>query len=238
MIAVLCEVHDRHALWLVAHLRARGRAVEVWLPEDLMVDAALDLHLDTTDSRSTLRSARGPLLDAACRCVINRLDRLPPLRAVSGAHGDAAYLTEEWRAALAAVLSALPVPVLNPPSGAWLAGPSASDAQWRSWARACGLAIVPWTSGPALDWPEEEPRRRTSHVFVVGDRVVDPDRLLDAARTDAVRRLASLGGLALGSLEFDVSLDEPRVLRGVAMAALAEGGTALVDAVERIGDVT
>jgi hypothetical protein len=192
----------------------------------------LSLRLDTTATRSSLRLASGVVIDEQCIGVINRLDTLPPLSGESGNLVDAAYLSEEWRAAIAAWMATLTCPVLNLPGAVWLGGAANSDVRWRSLARKMGIAIQPWIAGSSQNNGSSQEGCQ-AHVFVVDGQVIGRDKLLSITESQSVAKLALMNNLQLCSAEFDLSSDRPRLLRMNPLPPLANGGQALVDATEK-----
>lgn len=232
MVLLLCPPDDAHALWLAARLRARGREVELVLPEELLIGSRLQLRVASEGLDSEARLARGVLLPHRCEGVINRLQALPPLRAASGRAADAAYLEEEWRAAIVAWLAALDGEVLNRPTGVSLCGPRFADAHWRWLATQSGLAVLPWSAGTACELPAGDDDGPGECVFVVDGQVIDPGRLLSPPACTALAALAQAAQLRLCGASFDCTAAQPRLMRLDPLAPLAAGGPALVEAIE------
>lgn len=232
MICVVCSPQDTHALWLATRLRARGRQVELVLPEELLIGSSLQLRVTTEGSESGLRLARGITLDHQCTGVINRLNEVPSLRSESGRPADSAYLEEEWRAAIVAWLAGLACPVLNRPTGVSLCGTMFGDAHWRYLATQVGLAVRPWSAGSAAEAVESEGHEQPARVFVAGKQVIDPLDILSVEARAGVAALAATAQLQLCCAEFDRSIEAPRLIRLNPLVPFAAGGDPLVTAIE------
>jgi len=229
MVLLLCPPEDSHALWLAARLRALGREVELVLPEELLIGSRLELRVASEAVAGELALARGPVLAQRCEGVINRLQALPLLRAESGRAADAAYLEEEWRAAIVAWLAALEGAVLNRPTGVSLCGPCFADAHWRWLATRFGLAVLPWAAGASAEAPPGAGPDEL--VFVVDGQVIDPGRILAPAAGRALAAMAQAAQLRLCGAVFDGSAAAPRLVRLDPLPPLAAGGAALVEAI-------
>ena len=223
MITLIGEPEDTDLLWLAAALRRRGQDIDVVLPEDIVEAASFVCRIDGRGVQSSvrLRDGRG-LAAGASGLVVNRLTTLPTRPAASAV--DAAYLDEEWRAAVAAWLRAMPGPVVNPPRATSLGGPVLTTPAWLNVASAVGLPTIAWTSegDVTLTAPVD--------VFVVGDTCLDPTHAAPPELHARLRQLSRLVGAPLMRARFDRT-DGWRFADATAFPPLAEAGSPLVDAI-------
>lgn len=151
MIWLLGESEDTDLQWLAVSLQRRGVQVEYLLPDELMIGSSLSYRIDDLGAVSSLQLHDGRMLDDDMQgLVINRLTSIPPIGGTLGAR-DAAYLAEEWLAALVAWLRTLRCRVINPPRAGSLAGPVLLPAVWRRIAHAHGLSTHVWASAGEVD---------------------------------------------------------------------------------------
>ncbi len=224
MITLLGGPEDDDLLWLAAALQRRGEHVDVVLPEELRIDSTLTYRIDGFSVSSLLRLRDGRVLGAdAPNLVINRLTELTPV-SHTGSAADAAYLAEEWRAALAAWLRAMPCPVLNPPRAASLSGPAMSPAAWRSIAKAHGLASRPWTS--------DETTKPTDSVdlFCVGACCIDPSGSAPPSFGARLHQMSQFVGAPLLGARFDRG-DDWVFVDATASPRFAAAGQELIDTI-------
>lgn len=223
MITLIGEPEDNDLLWLAAALRRRGQDIDVVLPDEIVGATSFVCRVDRAGVSSSVRLRDGRTLAGSTpRLVINRLAALPPRPATSAV--DAAYLDEEWRAALVAWLRSLPCPVLNPPRAASLSGPVLTRPAWLDVASALGLPTQAWTSEG--DMAIAEP----ADVFVVGDTCLDLTHPASPTAHDRLRQLSRLVGAPLMRARFDRA-DGWRFAEATAFPPLADGGQPLVDAI-------
>jgi len=232
MICILCTPEDTHALWLARQLRARGREIELVLPEEILVKSQLHLSVCTQSGSASLRLARGLILDDRLAGLINRLYDLPPMVSITGRAADSLFVAEEWRAAIAAFLEMLSCPVLNHPTGANLYGQVLGEGHWRSLAARVGLAVAPWTSEDTDQTSPSEAQVSRASLFMVGSRVLDPLGVFAGQSDDRLRALTNLAGIQLCSAVFDLSSGQPAFTQLNPLPPFAAGGDALVAALD------
>jgi hypothetical protein len=168
-VYVLADADDDDALWLTAALQRRGQPVEFVLPEELVRGSRLTCWITTDGAVSALELRDGRTIGVRTPAlVVNRLTGVPTPGA--GGTRDAAYLGEEWRAALATWLRTLQCAVLNPPRAASLVGPVLPPPAWRAMALRLGLPGRPWTH-PRPPAPPSE----VLDLVCVGSRCLGPD---------------------------------------------------------------
>jgi len=228
---MLGEPEDADFLWLATSLRHRGAAVEVILPDELVLGSRWSYRVGTSASTSSLELADGRVMDpAAWDLVVNRWRDLPvPPR--QSTEVDAAFIGEEWRAAVAAWLRSLRCPVLNPPSAASLTGAELPTAAWRALAAAHGVPSRPWRSDASGTAAAPGLVPDAVSVLCIAGRCLDPEDVL----TDPVRRglvsLARYVGMPLLGAAFVLEDGEPVLVGTDPFPALVPGGEPLLDAV-------
>lgn len=190
-VYVLADADDDEALWLAAALLRRGQPVEFVLPEELVHGSRLTCWITTDGAVSALELRDGRTIGVRTpSLVVNRLTRVPA--GDGGGSRDAAYLEQEWRAALAAWLRTLQCPVLNPPRAATLAGPFLPAAAWRALALRHGVPGRPWV-GPDPAPPPPEP----VELVCVGSRCLGPGGPAPAELAGRLLALATFAGAPL-----------------------------------------
>lgn len=234
MICILCSPEDTHALWLATQLQARGREVELVLPEEILVKSQLRLSVCTQSGGASLRLARGLTLDDRLAGLINRLYELPPMESTTGRAADSLFVAEEWRAAIVTFLGILSCPVLNRPTGANLFGQAFGKGHWRSLATQVGLAVAPWTSEDNDQPSHSEALMNRASLFVAGGRVLDPLGVFTDHSDNRLRALTNLVGLQLCSAEFDLSSGQPAFTELNPLPPFAAGGDALVATLDEV----
>ncbi len=228
MIYVLGEPEDVDVLWLAVSLRARGCEVDVVLPQELMVGSSFTCRIDPVTARGKVRLADGRVIEpSSTALVVNRILDVPAT-AGEQAPADAHFVTEEWRAALAAWLRTMTCPVLNPPRAASLGGPQLPVAAWRDVAHAFGLATRRWQS----DDPDEgsgEPSE-SAVLTCVGPQCLDPSGFSTAPMRDALAALATHVGAPLLAATFERTSPTPELTGVHVRPALRTVGDPLLDA--------
>jgi hypothetical protein len=201
MWLVLGQDGDVEASWVADGLGARAdRPVRLVTASALVHDCRWEHRVGAAGASSRLVLGEGTVLDAATvDGVVNRLCWLGAEGYVGASERDREYATGELFALGLSWLESLGGRVVNRPTGSGLAGAWRRAAEWRSLARAVGLAVVPYES----DEPEVAIDDADRVVLVLDGEVldapgrgtgIDPAPALAPGDRDALAALAGAAG--------------------------------------------
>ncbi len=173
--------------------------------------------------------------------VLNRMNFVSNGANTRLGNDDHAYAMHEYHALFLSWLWALPGPMLNRPCPHFLGGHWRHPAGWEVFAAKAGLPTAAYRQ--ATDDPPEqasappafrdcgEDLEEAERVFVVGGRVVAPDRVPDSTR-EACQSLAALAGDALLGIDIARSSARPEwhFVTATPLPDLCVGGEPLLDA--------
>jgi hypothetical protein len=168
---VLGQDGDVEASWIADGLGARAdRPVRLVTASGLVHDCRWEHRVGAAGTSSRLVLGDGTVLDAgSIDGVVNRLCWLGAEGYVGASERDREYATGELFALGLSWLESLGGRVVNRPTGSGLAGSWRRAPEWRSLARAAGLAVVPYES----DEPEVAIDDADRVVLVLDGEVVE-----------------------------------------------------------------
>jgi hypothetical protein len=226
VILVLATDRDAVSPWLASGLRAAGLAVELVTERELVLAPRWEHRVGRHGACVSIRLADGRQINGAgLRGVVNRVSCLAPDLFLHMRKQDRSYACAEMTALFQSWLSALPVPVLNPPQARGLAGAWRHGSEWAMLAARAGLGAgyrqPPGLAMGAAKWS----------LQVVGDSVVplrgaSPPTEVEEAAVE----LSRLSATPLLGLEFT---EDWRLVAASPVPDLRLGGSAVVSAVAR-----
>ncbi len=231
---ILCHSTDAAALWAARGLQRRlDERVEVVTPE-LLAFATLSEHQISPDGQLVhIQLADGRLIRSErLRGVVNRIVSPWVGHWLSNGPGDAEYVMAEAVAFHLGWLSALTVPVLNPPSPSSLAGAFLRPGELRLLAFQMGIACVPFTrstrddrgpDGSDASWP-----LRAANAVVVAGRAFGV-QTTPSLNDRCVRLSEALQTPLLGLTFRPDPAGEPSLECATPLPDLRVGGEALID---------
>lgn len=228
MWLLLCNSHDRPALWAARGLRVRGIEPLLVLTPELLHYSRRWEHRLEPDGRTSIAFTLADGREIEGRNVRGVLNRIPAVPAHLLAHlveMDRDYAQQEWTALHMSWLSSLEVPVLNLPVSEGLCGAWRHPSEWIRLAAQTGLDPGEYmqTSGEAPHVPRHLSNART--VITVDGRGYGDvsDDLADAC--------AHLGALAATRI-LGVDLDPAtgRFAAATPLPDLRAGGERVLDA--------
>jgi len=197
VVLILADDHDVGARALACRLGQRAILAPprllsqpgwTWVPDPCL----------RTGSRAT-----GGFSVRELTAVVTRLTAVFPWHVPHVAAHDREFVAAEMTAFLRAWLTALPCPVLNPPSNLCLTGPAWSPEQWAILAHRLGIPATPTIRAVAARTTPQAPGRRAGcRVVVACDRVViaEPCAAILGVHAAMIARAA---GCALLAVDFD-----------------------------------
>lgn len=221
MWLILCEPHDRSALWAYTHLAASGtEPIEIVTPAQLVYsprsahrlgDGEPSLEIELADGRQfTSTSVTG---------VLNRISSLPTDHIAVVRASDRAYAIEELSALVLSWLACLRN-VVNRPHPLGMAGHHRHPTEWARLAMAAGFRTGPPASGTPV-------MRLVFDGEVFGPQATD----------EVIESCARLGDLAetrLLGIAVDEADDSSRFVSATPTPDLRVGGRPFLDSLSRL----
>jgi hypothetical protein len=231
---ILCHSTDASALWAARGLQRRldGR-VDVVTPELLAFATLLEHRIGGDGQLVRIQLADGRVIRSEqLRGVVNRIVSPWVEHWRSKGPSDAEYVMAEAAAFHLGWLSALTVPVLNPPSPSSLAGAFVRPGEVRSIAFEMGIGCEPFTrstrDGKGADVDDASWHLRAANAVVVARRVFGI-RMTSSLKERCVRLSDALGTPLLGLTFRPNPAGEPSLEHATPLPDLRVGGEALMD---------
>lgn len=231
MWLLLCNAHDRSALWAAGRLRARGiEPLLVLTPELLHYSRRWEHRLDPDGSSSvafTLADGR-EVNGQDVRGVLNRIPAVSSHLLAHLVETDRAYAQQEWTAFHMSWLASLRVPVLNLPVAEGLCGAWRHGSEWAWLAMRAGLDAGEYVhaSGASRQRPRDPSTLAT--VLAVDGRGFGP---VTDDIADACAHLGALAGTRV--LGVDLERQTGAFVSASPLPELRAGGEHGLDALAR-----
>lgn len=228
MWLLLCNSHDRSALWAAGRLRTRGiEPLLVLTPELLHYGRRWEHRLDPDGSASvafTLADGR-EVNGRDVRGVLNRIPAVPSHLLAHLVETDRAYAQQEWTAFHMSWLASLPVPVLNLPVAEGLCGAWRHASEWAWLATQAGLDPGEYVQGSGTS--RQLPRDPSTVATVIAVDGRGFGSVTDEV-ADACARLGALSGTRV--LGVDLERQTGAFVSASPLPELRAGGGLVLDA--------